>query len=88
MIFCAATKSAPTSPRAFSSITARNRLRVLEENPYRLAMDVAGIGFLTADKIAGKLGFAPDSPLRAEAGLFYALQQAADDGHVCTPYRG
>jgi exodeoxyribonuclease V alpha subunit len=64
----------------------KESLRVLEENPYRLAMDVTGIGFVTADKIARKLGFSLESPLRAEAGLLYALQQAADDGHVCTPY--
>jgi exodeoxyribonuclease V alpha subunit len=64
----------------------KDSLQVLNDNPYRLAMDVSGIGFLTADKIARNLGFAVDSPLRAEAGVLYVLQEAAEDGHVCTPY--
>ena len=58
---------------------------VVGENPYRLAMDIAGIGFLTADRIAQKLGFAPNSPLRAEAGLLFALHESVSDGHVCLP---
>lgn len=60
-------------------------LDVLRENPYRLAMDVSGIGFLTADKIARNLGFPIDSPFRAEAGVLYVLHQATDEGHVCLP---
>ncbi len=58
----------------------------VRENPYRLAMDVFGIGFLTADKIAQQLGFSKDSPLRAEAGILFILNQLADDGHVYYPY--
>jgi exodeoxyribonuclease V alpha subunit len=64
----------------------KESLKVLNDNPYRLAMDVHGIGFVSADKIARNLGFAVDSPLRAEAGALYVLQEAADDGHVCAPY--
>ncbi|HAA05031.1 MAG TPA: ATP-dependent RecD-like DNA helicase, partial [Syntrophobacteraceae bacterium] len=64
----------------------KESLRVLNDNPYRLAMDVSGIGFVSADKIARNLGFSLDSPLRAEAGALYVLQQAADNGHVCAPY--
>ncbi|HBZ55430.1 MAG TPA: ATP-dependent RecD-like DNA helicase, partial [Syntrophobacteraceae bacterium] len=56
----------------------KESLRVLNDNPYRLAMDVSGIGFVSADKIARNLGFSLDSPLRAEAGALYVLQQAAD----------
>ncbi|MBC7357364.1 MAG: ATP-dependent RecD-like DNA helicase [Desulfacinum sp.] len=63
----------------------RESLQVLRENPYRLAMDVHGIGFVTADKIASNLGFQKDSPLRAEAGLHYVLFRATEDGHVCLP---
>ncbi len=62
-------------------------IRVLRNNPYRLAMDIYGIGFLTADKIAQKLGFPPDSPKRIAAGVLYVLNQAADSGHVFLPYR-
>ncbi len=55
-------------------------IKVVQENPYRLAMDIFGIGFLTADKIASQLGFAKDSVLRAEAGVLYVLHQLADEG--------
>ena len=59
---------------------------VVQENPFRLAMDIFGIGFLTADRIAENLGFAKDSPVRAEAGIIYVLNQLADEGHVYYPY--
>ena len=61
-------------------------IEVVKENPYRLATDIFGIGFITADKIAEKLGFAKDSPLRAEAGILYVLHQLSDEGHVYYPY--
>jgi exodeoxyribonuclease V alpha subunit len=61
-------------------------IQVVQENPYRLAMDIFGIGFITADKIAQNIGFAKDSPLRAEAGILYMLHQLADEGHVFYPY--
>ena len=61
-------------------------LEVVRENPYRLAMDIHGIGFVTADTVAMKLGFAPDSDLRAEAGLLYVLRRVTDDGNVFYPY--
>ena len=61
-------------------------IKVVKENPYRLATDIFGIGFLTADRIAEKMGFARDSELRAEAGILYVLQQLADEGHVYCPY--
>jgi len=59
---------------------------VVTENPYQLATDIFGIGFLTADRIAANLGFAKDSPLRLRAGILYVLNQLADDGHVYYPY--
>ncbi|MEZ4661130.1 MAG: AAA family ATPase [Caldilineaceae bacterium] len=58
---------------------------VVKQDPYRLAQDIYGIGFLTADKIAQGLGMAPDSPQRVAAGIAYALNQAADEGHVYLP---
>jgi len=60
---------------------------IVKENPYRLATDIFGIGFLTADHIAEKLGFSRDSALRAEAGILYVLNQLADEGHVYYPYK-
>ena len=61
-------------------------INMVRENPYRLATDVFGIGFVTADQIAEKLGFAKNSELRAEAGILYVLHQIADEGHVYYPY--
>ena len=58
---------------------------VLRDNPYRLAADVAGIGFKRADEIARSCGIPLDSPLRARAGLLHVLQSEADTGHTCTP---
>ncbi len=59
---------------------------VVTENPYRLARDIFGIGFLIADGIAEKLGVQKDSPLRVEAGIIYVLDQLSDEGHVFYPY--
>ena len=59
---------------------------VVKENPYRLAMDIFGIGFVIADSIAEKLGFPKNSPKRIEAGILYVLHQLSDDGHVFYPY--
>ena len=55
-------------------------IAVVRQNPYRLAEDVRGIGFLTADRIALNMGIPKDSELRAEAGLLHCLATAADDG--------
>ncbi len=57
----------------------------VQENPYRLARDIWGIGFLTADRIARSLGLPDDSPHRMEAGVIYALNEATNDGHTFVP---
>ncbi|PKN33990.1 MAG: ATP-dependent RecD-like DNA helicase [Deltaproteobacteria bacterium HGW-Deltaproteobacteria-19] len=61
-------------------------IKIVQENPYRLATDVFGIGFITADRIAEKLGFEKDSDLRASAGVLYVLHELTDEGHVFYPY--
>jgi exodeoxyribonuclease V alpha subunit len=61
-------------------------IQVVTDNPYRLATDIFGIGFITADRIAEKLGFDKDSRLRAEAGILYILNRLSDEGHVYFPY--
>ena len=60
-------------------------ISVLRQNPYRLASDIAGIGFKTADRMARQMAFPVDSPLRVEAGLLYLLGELADQGHVFSP---
>ena len=58
---------------------------LITENPYRLAADIRGIGFLTADRIAGTLGIEKTAMIRARAGVGYTLAEAMDDGHCGLP---
>ena len=58
---------------------------VISENPYRLARDIRGIGFKTADQIAAKVGIAKDAMVRVRAGVSYALAEAMDEGHCGLP---
>jgi exodeoxyribonuclease V alpha subunit len=60
-------------------------IEVVRREPYRLAGDVWGIGFKTADQIARSLGIPHDSPQRVKAGLQFALSQATEDGHCYLP---
>lgn len=60
-------------------------ISVVKNQPYRLAADVWGIGFLTADRIAQAVGIPHDSPERVKAGLQYALSQATDSGNCFLP---
>jgi exodeoxyribonuclease V alpha subunit len=57
----------------------------VRENPYRLAFDVWGIGFISADKLAAALGVAPDAPTRLEAGVRHVLDDESGNGHVFVP---
>lgn len=58
---------------------------IIEENPYRLAEEVQGIGFLKADEIAKKAGIGSNSDFRIRSGIFYVLQKASLDGHMYLP---
>src|SRR5258708_8553616 len=60
-------------------------IAVVKNEPYRLAADVWGIGFKTADKIAQSLGIPHDSPERVKAGLQFTLCEATEEGHCCLP---
>jgi len=60
-------------------------IRLISENPYRLARDIRGIGFRTADQIAAKLGIENTALIRVRAGISYALAEAMDDGHCGLP---
>jgi len=60
-------------------------IQLVKENPYRLAEEIYGIGFRTADRIAANLGVEPSSPRRAEAGVLFVLSELAADGHLFCP---
>jgi exodeoxyribonuclease V alpha subunit len=61
-------------------------ISIVSKNPYRLATEIFGIGFLTADRIAQNIGFAKDAAARAEAGILYVLNELSEEGHVYYPY--
>jgi exodeoxyribonuclease V alpha subunit len=60
-------------------------IATVTENPYQLAIDIYGIGFLTADKIARQVGVSPWSKFRYQAGVLHILSKAAEDGHCYLP---
>jgi exodeoxyribonuclease V alpha subunit len=60
-------------------------IKIVKENPFRLAQDIFGIGFKSADTIAQKLGIPHDAPQRVEAGIEFVLAQLSNEGHVCYP---
>jgi exodeoxyribonuclease V alpha subunit len=59
-----------------------NAIQVVRQNPYQLTADVFGIGFVTADSIAEKIGVPKESVMRAEAGILHALEKLCEEGHV------
>lgn len=61
-------------------------VKTVKDNPYRLAKDIRGIGFKSADTIAQNIGIEPTSPIRAQAGVAFALSEASgNQGHCCLP---
>ena len=60
-------------------------VQLISENPYRLARDIRGIGFRTADQVAQKLGIEPTAMIRVRAGISFALAEASSDGHCGLP---
>ena len=76
--------STSRSVRIFKTYGA-DAIQVLSENPYRLARDVRGIGFKTADAIAARLGIEKTAMIRARAGIGFTLTEAMDDGHCGLP---
>ena len=60
-------------------------IQVISEDPYKLARDIRGIGFKTADALAMKLGIEKTAMIRARAGISFALTEALDEGHCGLP---
>ena len=79
--------SAAYSTRIYKTY-GQEAVRVVQDNPYRLAQDVRGISFITADRIARQMGIDEHSPHRAQAALEHLLLEQAGEGHVFTPDAG
>lgn len=62
-----------------------NSMKVVKENPYRLAIDISGVGFRMADQIARSMGIAQDDPERVQAGILHVMEQSVKSGHVFLP---
>ncbi len=60
-------------------------IELVQQNPYRMAQEIRGIGFKTADKIAERMGIAKDHPLRVDAALIHQLFELSSEGHSCFP---
>ena len=85
MVFLQGGGVSPTYAAKIYKQYGNDSVRIVSENPYRLATDIFGIGFIIADKIAEKLGMDRNAPMRIEAGILYVLNQLADEGHVYYP---
>ena len=82
MIFLQSHDVSPAHAAKIYKTYENDAIPIVTEDPYRLADDIYGIGFVTADTIAQKLGIDKDAPQRVQAGIKYVLSQKADDGHV------
>jgi hypothetical protein len=82
---CIAAVSAPLERCGSSRPMAPDAIQATTENPYRLARDIRGVGFKTADAIANKLGIEKTAMMRVRAGISYALTGAMDEGHCGWP---
>lgn len=85
MVFLGEYGVSPTYAVKIFKRYGNDAINVVRQNPYRLADEIFGIGFKTADKIANKLGVEPASIARVAAGVRYFLNQRAEDGHVFYP---
>ncbi|GBD94504.1 ATP-dependent RecD-like DNA helicase [bacterium BMS3Abin05] len=85
MIFLSQYGISPTMSAKIAKTYGTQTLDVIQKNPYKLADDVVGIGFLTADKIAQNMGISPEESARIESGLKYTLQKGLDEGHTYLP---
>jgi exodeoxyribonuclease V alpha subunit len=82
MAFLRSKGLSPALARRVYKLYGARAIEVIERRPYRLAMDVRGVGFLTADRIARKAGLSEDDPERFQAALLHALREATAEGHM------
>ena len=86
MVFLQGHEVSPAYAVKIFKVYGDKAISVVKESPYRLALDISGIGFKTADKIARSMGIDPNSQIRAEAGIIHVLSELVDEGHVYSPY--
>lgn len=87
MIFLQSNGVSPSYAQKIYKIYGDKSIEKVQGNPYRLARDVRGIGFKTADIIAQTMGIGKESTQRIEAGIEHVLAELAADGHVCCPHK-
>lgn len=85
MVFLQGYGISPTYAQKVFKTYGEESIEVIKENPYQLARDIWGIGFKTADQTAQKMGIKKDSEIRIDAGVEYALNELANNGHTCFP---
>lgn len=85
MIFLQGLGASTRTVQAIWQAHGANAIQHVRHNPYRLAEEISGVGFRSADGFARRLGFAPDDPARIAAAVVHLLNRAADDGHVFLP---
>lgn len=81
MIFLQGNGISPAYATKIWKAYGKESIEKVKENPYRLADEIWGIGFKTADKIAGNMGIEKDNPLRLRSGFFYVLNSLSNEGH-------
>ena len=85
MVFLQAHGASPALAARIHKRYGKDAINIVSREPYRLALDVWGVGFKTADRIAQELGVEKDSATRIQAGVLQALQDATERGHVAVP---
>jgi len=85
MVFMQGQGISPTYAQKVFKQYGEESIEVMKTNPYRLAKDIWGIGFKTADEAAKKLGMGNDSPMRIDSGVEWVLNELANEGHTCFP---
>ena len=85
MVFLQSHGVGTTSATRIYKTYREKAIEIVSQNPYQLAKDIRGIGFISADTIAGNLGIAKNSLVRARAGIAHVLLEATSDGHCGLP---
>jgi len=85
LLFLQSLALGPETVAKIVRLYGQNAEKAIRDNPYRLANEIKGIGFLTADQLAGKMQIPSNSSRRIEAGLLFEISQAEQNGHSCIP---